>query len=120
MSNVDDRQKFEKYCEENQIAPEETFWKIWKAALATQYEQIPLCYGLFDRSGLLVQLVDTYIPNNVSNITPLYSRPQNSYSVKPDLTKEQIEYIWSRYYAEDGDLIGMVKWVERYSKDFKK
>lgn len=114
-----DYESFKNYCDLNKIEPSENSWNLWKAAIESQYQQTPTCYGFFDKDGALLQLVDTYIPNLRSNPTPLYSKPQTAFVSKPNLKKEEIEYIWKKYYAEDNDIIGMVKWVERYSKDFK-
>lgn len=110
-----DRKAFDAWCADQNIEPTEDRWGVWYAALQSTRNQPVAAYCYFGPGQEILQMVDFIEPNRKPLPTPLYAAPMACVP-KPDVSVETLKHVWTQYYASDGDLMGMLLWLQRYIK----
>ena len=109
------RKKFDEFCAGKGIEPTDRDYFFWLSALQSTRDQEPAAYGYFGSTGELLQMLDFIQPDRRPKPVPLYALPICNVP-KADVKQETLEYVWKVYYAPTGDLMGMLRWLERYIK----
>lgn len=106
---------FLRFCQQHGIEPNDERRVFWLGALQSTREQLPVAWGCFGADGTLLSILDAIPVHMRPRPVPLYKSPVANVPKAP-LTREVIDFIWREYYAADGDIEGMVRFVERHCK----